>query len=67
MTTVLMLAAALNAGGQRIGQLSEGITTLENHNALLQEQLNLTLRNVSRGATVSTITLPGGMVTGSVP
>lgn len=59
--------AALNAGGQRIGQLSAGITTLENHNALLQEQLSLSLRNASIGATVNTITLPEGMLTGSLP
>lgn len=57
---------ALNAGGQRIGQLSEGIAYLENNNAQLQEQLNVSLRNVTRSATVSTLTLPGsGTLTGS--
>ena len=59
--------AAINAGGQRFGQLSAGITTLENHNALLQEQLSLSLRNASIGATVTTLTLPERMLTGSLP
>ena len=53
--------AALSAGGQRIGQLSAGIASLEDNNALLQEQLNLSLRNTSLSTTVSTITLPGGL------
>ena len=57
---------ALNAGGQRIGQLSEGIACLEDNNALLQAQLDVSLRSVARSATVSTLTLPGnGMITGS--
>ena len=57
---------ALNAGGQRIGQLSEGIASLEDNNALLQAQLNTSLLNVARSATVSTLTLPGnGALTGS--
>ena len=57
---------ALNAGGQRIGQLSEGIASLEDNNALLQAQLETSLLNVARSATVSTLTRPGGgMLTGS--
>ena len=57
---------ALNAGGQRIGQLSEGIASLEDNNALLQAQLETSLLNVARSATVSTLTLPGsGTLTGS--
>ena len=57
---------ALNAGGQRIGQLSEGIASLEDNNALLQAQLDTSLRNVALSAQVSTLTLPGsGSLTGS--
>lgn len=56
---------ALNAGGQRIGQLSDGIASLEDSNAQLQAQLNVTLNDVARSATVSTLTLPDGVLTGS--
>ncbi|MBR5960034.1 MAG: hypothetical protein IKZ98_03500 [Clostridia bacterium] len=59
---------ALNAGGQRIGQLSEGIASLEDNNALLQAELDVSLRNVALSAQVSTLTLPaGGVLTGSIP
>ena len=58
---------ALSAGRQRIGQLSEGIACLEDNNALLQAQLDVSQRNIALSATVNTLTLPGnnGVLTGS--
>ena len=65
--------SALSAGGQRIGQLSDGIASLEDSNAFLQNQLDLFLRNpvlvrnTQQTETTSlTITLPAGALTGSL-
>ena len=65
--------SALSAGGRRVGQLSDGIASLEDSNAFLQSQLDIFLRNPvldrnTRQAETTdfTITLPTGAITGSL-